>query len=131
MADPEQRDCEVCKFVLAPSDQTRQSEQQRDCKLVSVSPDWTNVWKDIKSLSDSNKCCTLSCCKSDRSVGNVHRFQGHLVLYTGTNIPVQSTTIRSVNSTNGIHYTDQRGQTDFLTDWYEDPPVCRRLVCVG
>ena len=64
MADLEQRDSKVCKFVSAPPDQTGQPEQPRDCKLVSVSPDWTSVWRDIKNLPDSNKCCKLSCCKS-------------------------------------------------------------------
>ena len=57
MADPEQRDCKVCKFVSVPPDQTGQPEQPSNSKLVSASPDWTSVWRDIK-------CCKLSCCKS-------------------------------------------------------------------
>ena len=36
IANPEQRDCKVSKFVLAAPDQTRQPEKQRKCKLVSV-----------------------------------------------------------------------------------------------
>ena len=56
---------ETVKLVnLCRLHRTGQPKQQRDCKLVSVSPDWTSAWRDIKGLSDSNKCCKLSCCKS-------------------------------------------------------------------
>ena len=77
----------------------------------------------------------------DRGVGSIHRFQGRLLPHTNckpflevlktsctrTNIPVQGTTIWSVNSTNGVHCSGQRGQTDgtaegirihqYLDDW--------------
>ena len=81
----------------------------------------------------------------DRGVGDVHRLQGHLfphttckavqnirdILCTWTNIPVQSTTIWPVHSTNGIHYSGQGGQTDGFAESYKDPPVPRRLVGLG
>ena len=50
VADPGQRDCKECKIVSAPLDRTGPQNQPRDCKLVSVSPDWTSVWRDIKCL---------------------------------------------------------------------------------
>ena len=78
----------------------------------------------------------------DRGVGNVHRLQGRLLPHinskpiqkvpqiscTVTHIPVQSTSIWSVHSTHGVHYSDQRGQNDGFADGYKDPPVPRRLV---
>ena len=60
----EQKDCQVCKYVSALLDYIGQFEQPRDCKVVSVSPNWTNMGRNIKSLSESNKFCKLSCCKS-------------------------------------------------------------------
>ena len=55
----------MCEFVSTLPDQTRQLTQHcKHCKPVSASPDQTSVRRDIKSLSDSNKCCKLSCCKS-------------------------------------------------------------------
>ena len=46
----------------------------------------------------------------------------------GQNILVQSTTIWPLRSTNGVHYSGQRGQTDDLAERYKDPPVPRRLL---
>ena len=56
---------ETIKFVnLCQLLRTGNPEEQRDCRLVSVSPDQTSVWGHIKSLSDSKQCYKLSCCKS-------------------------------------------------------------------
>ena len=43
-------------------------------------------------------------------------------------LPVQSTTLWSVHSPHGVHYSGQRGQIDGFTEGYKDPPVPRRLV---
>ena len=81
----------------------------------------------------------------DRGVGNAHRLQGHLLPHTnckpvqedskisctGANIPVQSSGIWSVHSTDGVHYSGQRGHTDGFAEGYKDPPVHRRLVGPG
>ena len=40
---------------------TGPQQEQKDCKLASVSPNWTSVRRDIKLLSVS---CKLICCKS-------------------------------------------------------------------
>ena len=77
-----------------------------------------------------------------RRVGNLHRFQGCILPYTnsqsvqevfafshpGSVLPVQSSTLWPVHSTNGVHSGSQRGQTDGFTEGYKDPPVPRRLV---
>ena len=74
---------------------------------------------------------------TDRVVGDVNRFQGHLLPYTytkpiqeiseiscpGQNIPIQSTTIWPVHSSFGVHCSEQRGQTDGFTEGYKNPPV--------
>ena len=51
--------------------------------------------------------------------------EGPKISCTGTNILVQSTSICPVHSTPGVHYTDQRGQTDGFAEGYKDPPVPR------
>ena len=79
---------------------------------------------------------------TDRGVGHIHRFRGHLLPHTktkpikkipeisctGQNIPIQSTTIWPVHHSCGVHCSDQRGQTDFFTEGYNNPPVPIRLV---
>ena len=77
-----------------------------------------------------------------RGVGNLHRFQGRIIPHansqsvqevhafsrSGSVLPVKSTTLWPVHSTNGVHSGGQRGQTDGFTEGYKDPPVPRRLV---
>ena len=77
-----------------------------------------------------------------RGVGHLHRLQGCIlphpntgtvqeiseISYSGTNIPVQSPTIRTFHSTTGVHCGSQGGQTNSYTQGYKDPPVPRRLV---
>ena len=50
-----------------------------------------------------------------------------MVSHPGSNIPIQSTSIWSVHSTHGVHFSGQRSHTDGLTG-YKDPPITRRLV---
>ena len=75
-------------------------------------------------------------------MGNLHRLQGRLlpypdtgtvqevsqISYPGADLPVQSTAVRSVNGSHGIHYYSKGGETDGHSQWYKDPPVPRRLV---
>ena len=65
-------------------------------------------------------------------MGYLHRLQGRIIPHTnsrpGSVLPVQSTTLWLVHSTNGVHRGGQRGQTDGLTEGYKDPTVPRRLV---
>ena len=80
-----------------------------------------------------------------RGVGHLNRFQGRLLPYTntgtvqeiseiscpGSDIPIQSTTFRSVHSTLGVHCSSKGGETDGHTQGYKNPPVPRRLVGEG
>ena len=75
-------------------------------------------------------------------MGNLHRLQGRLlphsdtgtvqevpeISYPGTDLPVQSTAIRSVDSSHGVYYYSKRGKTDGHSERYKDPPIPRRLV---
>ena len=77
-----------------------------------------------------------------RGVGYFNRLQGRLLPYTntgtvqeiseisctGSDIPVQSTTIWFVHSTHGVHCSSKGGETDVHTQGYKDPLVPRRLV---
>ena len=77
-----------------------------------------------------------------RGVDHLHRLQGCMLPHpnTGTvqeiseiscsrtNIPIQSPTIRTFDSTTGVHCSSKGGQTDGYTQGYKDPPVPRRLV---
>ena len=73
---------------------------------------------------------------------HLHRLQGCIIPHpnTGTvqeiseisypraNIPIQSLTIRTFDSTIGVHCSSKGGQTDGYTQGYKDPPVPKRLV---
>ena len=77
-----------------------------------------------------------------RGVGHLDRLQGRLLPYTdtgtiqeiskispsGSDIPIQGTSFRSVHSTLGVHCGSKGGKTDGYTQGYKDPPVPRRLV---
>ena len=77
-----------------------------------------------------------------RGVGHLHRLQGRILPYTnsqsvqevhafshpGSVLTVQSPTLWPVHSTHGVHSGGQGGQTDGLTEGYENPTVPRRLV---
>ena len=74
-----------------------------------------------------------------RGVGDLNRFQGHLLPYTntvtvqeiseiscpGSDIPVQSTAFRSVHSTHGVRCGSKGVETDGHTQGYKNPPVPR------
>ena len=76
-----------------------------------------------------------------RGVGHLNRLQGRLLPYTntgtvqeiseiscpGSDIPIQSTAFRSVNSTLGDHCSSKGGKTNGHTQGYKNPPVPRRL----
>ena len=75
-------------------------------------------------------------------IGNLHRLQGRLlphsdtgtvqevpkISYPGTDLPVQSTAIRSVDSSHGVYYYSKRRKTDGHSERYKNPPIPRRLV---
>ena len=75
-------------------------------------------------------------------MGNLHRLQGRLlphphtgtvqevpeISFPGSNLPVQSTAIRSVDSPHGVHYYSKRGKADGHSERCKDPPIPRRLV---
>ena len=77
-----------------------------------------------------------------RGVGHVNRLQRRLLPYPhtgtvqkiseiscpGSNIPIQGSSFRSVNSTLGVHCNSKGGKTDGHTQGYKNPPVPRRLV---
>ena len=50
------------------------------------------------------------------------------ISFSRANIPIQSLTIRTFDSTIGVHCSSNGGQTDGYTQGYKDPPVPRRLV---
>ena len=77
-----------------------------------------------------------------RGVGYLNLFQGRLLPHSntgtvqeiseisrpGSDLSVQSTTIRFVLSTHGVHCRSKEGETDGHTQGYKDPPIPRRLV---
>ena len=79
---------------------------------------------------------------TSRGVGYLHRFQRrilphtnkhpvqevHAVSHSRQNLPIQSTTIWSLNCTNGVYNSGQRGQVTCTAGGYKDPPVSRQLV---
>ena len=46
----------------------------------------------------------------------------------GSDIPIQSTALRSVHSTLGVHCDSKGGETDAHSQGYKNPPVPRRLI---
>ena len=74
-----------------------------------------------------------------RGVGHLNRLQGRLLPYTntgtvkeisqiscpGSDIPIQSSTFRFVNSTLGVHCNSKGSKTDGYTQGYKNPPVPR------
>ena len=78
-------------------------------------------------------------------MGNLYRFQRRLLPHPnartiqevsevscpGTDIPVQSLTFRSVNSTLSVHCNSKGGKADGHLPGYKDPPIPRRLVGPG
>ena len=82
---------------------------------------------------------------SGRGVGNFHRFQGCLLPHSnsrtlqevpevscpGANLPVQSVTLRPVNSTLRVHCSGKGSETDGHLQGYKNPPIPRRLVGPG
>ena len=77
-----------------------------------------------------------------RGVGHLDRLQGRLLPHSntgtvqeileiscpGSDLPVQSTSFRFVNSAHGVHCNNKGGESDGHTQGYKDPPVPRRLV---
>ena len=82
---------------------------------------------------------------TSRGVGDLNRLQGCILPYThpepvkevpafpctGQFIPVQSTTIRPLHSSHGVHCSGQRDQVSCFAKGYKDPPVPRRLTVVA
>ena len=80
-----------------------------------------------------------------RGVGNLSRFQGCLLphTYTGTvqeispipcsgsDIPIQGSSLWSFHSSHGVHSDSQGGEVDGRSQGYKNPPVPRRLVGKG
>ena len=80
-----------------------------------------------------------------RGVGHVHRFQGRILSHSYPSsvqeiseisfprsvLSVQGTTLRSVDSSYGVHDCGQGSKTDGSVQGYTDPPVPRRLACSG
>ena len=76
---------------------------------------------------------------SKRRMGNLHRLQGCLLPHPhtrtvqevpeiscpGSDLPVQSAAVRSVDSSNGVHYYSKGGKADGHSEWYKDPPIPR------
>ena len=75
-------------------------------------------------------------------MGNLHRLQGCLLPHPhtravqeipeiscpGSDLPVQSTAVRSVDSSNGVHYYSKGSKVNGHSERYKDPPIPRRLV---
>ena len=113
-------------------------------------PKPNNKWRPILDLSKLNlflkaekfKMETIKDIPPTRGVGHVNRLQRRLLPYphTGTvqkiseiscprsNIPIQGSAFRSVNSTPGVHCSSKGGKTDGHTQGYKNPPVPGRLV---
>ena len=77
-----------------------------------------------------------------RTVGNLHRLQGCLfprshtgtvkeileISRPGTNLSVQSSPLRTINSSHGVHCHSKGGKTYGHSEGYKTPPIPRRLV---
>ena len=77
-----------------------------------------------------------------RTVGNLHRLQGCIfprsytgavkeileVSRPGTNLSVQSSPLRTIHSSHGVHCHSKGGKTYGHSEGYKAPPVPRRLV---
>ena len=75
-------------------------------------------------------------------MGNLHRLQGRLFPHSntgtvqeipkisrpGADLSIQSSPLRLIHSSNGIHRHSQGGEIDGHSKGYKDPPVPRRLV---
>ena len=75
-------------------------------------------------------------------MGNLHRLQGRVlphsntgtvqevpqISHPGADLPVQSTAVRSVDSSHGVYYYSKGGEADGHSQRYKNPPVPRRLV---
>ena len=115
-------------------------------------PKPNNQWRPVLDLSILNTFLTRVFQDGDprdhnslptgRGVGHIHRLQRRILLHTnsqsvqevyafshtGSVLPVQSPTLWSVHSSNGVHSGGQRGQVDGTSEGYKDPPVLRRLA---
>ena len=118
-------------------------------------PKPNNKWRPILDLSHLNLLQNGEIQNGDtgdhqsipsrRGVGNFHRLQRCLLPHSnsrtiqkvpevsrpGANIPVQSVTLRPVNSTFRVHCSSKGGETDGHFQGYKDPPIPRRLVGPG
>ena len=108
-------------------------------------PKPNNRWRRILDLSNLNKFLKTESFKvetPDRGVGDLSEFPRHILPHTGPepikeiyvfshpgqNIPIQSTAIRPLHSSYGVHCSGQGGQISCITEGYKNPPVPRRLV---
>ena len=93
------------KFKMETPETIRTSLQQGEW---ITSTDFKDAYFHIPIQEQSRKSQEISCSR--------------------TNIPIQSPTIWTFDSTTGVHCSSEGGQTDGYTQGYKDPPVPRRLV---
>ena len=113
----------------------------------------SNWWRPIPDRSNLNQFLKAEKFKTEtpqnyqdlpltRGVGDLNRFQGHLLPHTnigtvqelskvshpGSGISVQGTAIQTIHSSDGVYCHSKESETNGLTQGYKDSPVPRRLV---
>ena len=118
-----------------PSSKTRQQ------MVAHLTPKQSESFPQVRKVQDGDTGNHQNI-SPKRRMGKLHRLQGCLfphsdtgtvqeipqILYPETDLPVQSTSVRSVYSPHGVYCCSKRGETDGHPQRYKDPPVPRRLV---
>ena len=124
--------------VLQPTIFSPQTQQQVETHLR---PEQSESFPQDRKIQDGDTGNHQDLSPKGR-MGNLHRLQGCLlphpyagtvlevpeISFPGSDLPVQSTAIWSVDSSHGVYYYSQRGKTDGHSERYKDPPIPRRLV---
>ena len=124
--------------VFQPTISSPQTQQQMAANLRSEQSEFFPQDRKIQD-GDTGNHQDLS---PKGRMGNLHRLQGRLlphphtgtvqevpeISFPGSDLPVQSTALRSVDSPHGVHYYSKGGKADGHSERYKDPPIPRRLV---
>ena len=119
--------------IFSPIAQQQVEADLRPKQSESFPQDWKIQDGDTRNHQDISP---------EGRMDNLYRLQGRLlphsdtgtvqevpeISYPGPDLPVQSTAVRSVDSSHGVYYYSKRGKTDGHSKRYKDPPIPRRLV---
>ena len=123
---------------LQPTISGPQTQQQVEAHLR---PEQSESFPQVREIQNGDTGNHQNLSPKGR-MGNLHRLQGCLLPHPhtrtvqeipeiscpGSDLPVQSTAVRSVHSSNGVHYYSKGSKADGYSEGYKDPPIPRRLV---